>query len=598
MDLNQESLADIPLIIEFCKRLNIQSIINESFPTHGNQVGLSNGQIILGWVAHILTQNNHCKSPVQDFINSHKMTLEALLGCQISDTDFEDCRLGRLLEKFANDSMWHSLEKLFYNNSFAILNLNTSPPRELTEDFSIETTISKTIKIDATTAYGHHEVIENEIMQHGFSKDRRPDLPQLKIMVSVEGNTGLQIASDVVAGNENDDLLYIPIISRTRKITDTEGCLMCGDSKMSAISIRADIMKNREFYLMPLQLHQGTKKTLQELVDKVVDGDQEVYLIDDVNDKNIKRLIGAGFEVERDQLYEETNNQEVKTLKWKERILLVRSFDHADQEMRKFNKKLSKLTETLIGIKGKICANKEKAEFDLLNALNKINIENELLYSLCEISVELVAEEKECKRSEKRNGKVRSGTFKLIKYRAIVSNVKINTEKLKAIIRKMGWRLYVTNAEKSSLTLASAYRFFRKTMFVIEIGFHILKDYINISPLFVKKPDQILGMTRLLILALKILTLMTAELRANMKKENIVLKGLYAGQPVRQHPSPTIESVLDYFTRNSPSLIGHKINDVWFWGVTKLTDTCRHILRLLGLSEDVYDNLPKKLLMG
>jgi len=219
MQLQHELVDDIPVIIGFCKRLNLSEIVDSHFKTHGNHTGLSNGKLILGWIAHILSQGNHRKAPVAEWANTHKMTLQAFLEEEISNTEFEDCRLGRLLDKFADDQDWQNFESSFYKNSFAVLRLDTVAPGEFKENPNAEEVgISKTLKIDSTTAYGHHEMIEGGIMQRGWSKDHRPDLPQLKIMASVEGKTGVSIASDIVPGNKPDDPLYVPIIERTMPI--------------------------------------------------------------------------------------------------------------------------------------------------------------------------------------------------------------------------------------------------------------------------------------------------------------------------------------------------------------------------------------------
>ena len=99
-------------------------------------------------------------------------------------------------------------------------------------------------------------------------------------------------------------------------------------------------------------------------------------------------------------------------------------------------------------------------------------------------------------------------------------------------------------------------------------------------------------MTRLLMLALKILTLMTAEIRSNMKKDNVILEGLYAGQPRRQHPLPTAQSILQYFCRQDIALIGVKMDEGWKWVITPITSTCGSILKLLNIPES-YNSLAK-----
>ena len=426
-------------------------------------------------------------------------------------------------------------------------------------------------------------------MQKGWSKDHRPDLPQLKIMVAVEGKTGIQITSDVVPGNENDDPLYLPIIERTRTIVDTANCLMCGDCKMSALYIRADIAKNKEFYLAPMQMsNEKIRLEFCDLVNQIVDGDQEAQLINETfieNNKTINRTIGAGYEIEKSRSHVDGGI----VFKWNERLLIVRSFDHAKNEIKKFEIKISNFENDLIKLTSKLHSSEEAAEKELLSKIEK-KLRSDEISNLFKIETKLLIEEKSRKRSEKRNGKTREGSYKVDKYRYTVSFVTINLEKLINMKYKLGWRLYVTNAEKKHLTFCSAYKYYRKTMYVIEIGFHVLKDYIKISPLFVRNQDQIIGMTRLLMLALKILTLMTAEIRSNMKKDNVILEGLYAGQPKRQHPFPTAQSILQYFSRQDIVLIGVKMDEGWKWVITPLTCICQSILKLLKIPES-YSNL-------
>jgi len=592
MNTKHELLSDIPIIIEFCKRLELQRIIDEHFPNHGNQEGLSNGQLSIGWIAHILTQNNHCKSPVQQWQMNHKLSLEALLEAKISNTDFEDCRLGRLLEKFANDNSWHAFEAAFYKDSFTILDLNTKSSDSFEEEIFDEKRIIKSIKIDSTTAYGHHKVKENGIMQRGWSKDHRPDLPQLKIMVASEGNTGFQIVSDIVAGNCSDDPLYLPIIERTRTVIDTKGYLMCGDCKMAAIKTKANIVKNNEFYLFPLPLQDSAKILLNKLVDEVVEGQQQAELIYDVNENELTKIIGAGFESERIQEFKENNQEHV--ICWTERVLLVKSYDHAEQEISRFYDKIKKINESLFKLASKQSSKPETAKKELLEKITKFLNENNASHYF-DVEIEIEIGEREVKRHEIRNGKKREGTFKTKYYRARVVTVKENKVLIDKSTHKIGWRLYATNASQQMLTFTQAYKYFRKTMYVIEIGFHKLKDYLNISPLYVRKDDQILGMTRFLMLALKILTLMTAELRVNIKKRNIILKGLYAGQPARQHKAPTAESVLKYFSRMEIVLIGQQINNVWYWNTTQLSEDCKLILSLLRIPEKIYENIAQRL---
>lgn len=614
MDFSAEGVADIPLITEFCKRLKVDCTINEAFGTHGNQKNLSNGLLVIGWLAHALTESNHCKAPVKEWANNHKMVLSGLFEKILNENEFDDCRLSRLLERFADDQKWQNFESSFYNNTMSILQLDTKA-LDYFKDTSCKSDegINKTIKCDSTTAYGHHKVIEDGIMQRGWSKDFRPDLPQLKLMVSVEGNTGTSIASQIVSGNTNDDILYIPIIERTRKTINTYNCLFCGDCKMSNLETRANIVQNEEFYLTPLQMNNEKIKTeFASLVDKVVNGDQIVELIFSLSEKDV--LIGAGYEISRQQSYTDANG---KFIEWSERVLVVRSLDHAKSEFKRFEEKVKKIKAEIQKTVSKQFKNKVEAENELKIKIEKILTSNNMK-NVFEIEYEIQEKIAEKARGEIRGGKKREGTFKLVSYKAVIGSVKTNEQIIQQVKSKLGWRLYVTNTPKKYLMLPIAYSFYRETMYVVEIGFHRIKDYFNISPLFVWEEQQIIGMTRFLTLALKILTLMTAEIRANLKKNETILQGLYAGQKARKHEAPTAESILKYFSRQKINLIGIKKPVIelevdmenmkvtqpstnldlfhnWKWMIDNLSDTCKTILKSLQLQDNIYDRLPDKI---
>jgi len=62
------------------------------------------------------------------------------------------------------------------------------------------------------------------------------------------------------SGNQNDEAMYIPTLERMRKSFNTEGFLFCGDSKISTKTVLESVVKNKEFYLCPLQFRAWFKK--------------------------------------------------------------------------------------------------------------------------------------------------------------------------------------------------------------------------------------------------------------------------------------------------------------------------------------------------
>jgi hypothetical protein len=73
------------------------------------------------------------------------------------------------------------------------------------------------VRMDSTTANGHWTVTEDGLFPFGQSTDYRPDLPQVKGMLSALEPLGLPVATDVSPGQQADDPLYVPAIARVRE---------------------------------------------------------------------------------------------------------------------------------------------------------------------------------------------------------------------------------------------------------------------------------------------------------------------------------------------------------------------------------------------
>jgi transposase len=118
--------------------------------------------------------------------------------------------------------------------------------------------VPQQVRLDATTIEGHHTPTQEGIMQYGYSKDHTY-VPQMKMMVATVDtqDNGHLIATEMVKGNCAEDPLYQPILARVRQILNQPGLLYLGDSKMSAIATRADIVAHGDDYLVPLANRNG-----------------------------------------------------------------------------------------------------------------------------------------------------------------------------------------------------------------------------------------------------------------------------------------------------------------------------------------------------
>ena len=60
-----ERIDDIPLLLAQLERMQVGSLLDQHFPTHGNWRGLSLGTVSAVWLAFILSEGGHCMSHVQ-----------------------------------------------------------------------------------------------------------------------------------------------------------------------------------------------------------------------------------------------------------------------------------------------------------------------------------------------------------------------------------------------------------------------------------------------------------------------------------------------------------------------------------------------------
>ena len=171
--------------------------------------------------------------------------------------------------------------------------------------------------------------------------------------------------------------------------------------------------------------------------------------------------------------------------------------------------------------------------------------------------------------------------------------VERNEEAIAQFVSMLGWRAYATNAPQERLSLEQAVREYRHE-YHIERGFGRLKGApLSIAPLYVKRDDQVTGLTHLLSLALRVLTLMEFVVRRTLKQQEATLAGLYKDNPRRATATPTAERLLQAFVPITLTQVQLPTQTVRH--VTPLTPVQEQILRLLGLPADLYAALAREI---
>jgi len=548
--------------------MGIPEVLDNVICPHGNRQGISIGWLATGWMSYILSEADHRMSEVESWAAKQTGTLTRLLRGLVGEKDFADDRLADVLRWLSDDQCWADIEAQLGPRLIRVYDLERSP-----------------IRLDSTTVAVYHDAEGNTLFRHGHSKDHRPDLAQLKVMLATLDPMGMPLATLVVAGNESDDGLYVPVIKRARPVVGQGGRLYIGDAKMGALATRAFVQAGGDYYLTPLARVGKVPELLLSLLKPVWTKKQRVDRIyapseNGSSDSEGKpELLALGYEVTREQ----EAQVEGKTVTWQERVLVVYSSSMARRARRGLAERLDRAEQALLALtpppgRGK----RQWADLEALQKAAQVILQKHRVEGLLEAHYK-----REVKRRTIRKYRDRPArTEEQVRY---VVQVTRDRRAMHLTRRLMGWRLYVTNAPAETFSLAEAVWAYRGAP-RIERDFRRLKGHpLGIRPLYVRRQDHAKGLVRLLSLALRVLTVVEHVVRRQLQVSGETLSGLYAGNPKRQTARPTTERLLKAFQGITLTVV--QLPEQVIRHVTPLSELQRRILSLLGLPVSIYDNL-------
>ena len=576
----QERIDDVPLLIGMMGRMKLAEALDKHLGQHHLHQGLSNGQLAVGWIAYILSQSDHRKYAVQDWAEGLSHTLESLFGCSLRQNEFSDDRLSILLDRLAKVD-WTAVEADLFASCFAVYELP-----------------SDCVRLDSTTSCGYHAIDPDGIMQLGHSKDHRPDLPQLKIMAAVTQPLAFPLSTDIAPGNTADDVLYWPTIVKVKALINKVGLLFVGDNKMAALETRGRIARAKDYYLMPLPHTGQTAKLFDSWVDEALrkekqprpdeDGQQSDQLTQvwQTDEKDDKTLIAKAYEFTRTL----TASIDEKEETWTERVQVLQSQSLLSSQKTLLERRLQQAQEevrqlTRSGKGHKVWRKEEELAVAVKDILEKKDVEG-----LLEVKWE---KEETSKKHYGKSGRPKAGAVakEEVQMRYKISEVKRDEEKIKQRQERLGWRAEVTNAPQERLSLAASVLTYREGA-GLERPFHQMKDEpLGIRPLFVKKEGQIKGLTRLVMIALRVLTLVEIVIRARLAETGEKLPGMHEGQKNKKEGRPTGRRLLRGIARLQLTLSEVVYQGVSTWHLPALPTLLVLVLALLGLSPTLYTGL-------
>ena len=581
-EVQSERIDDIPLLLHILVKMGVAEHIDKAYTPHKNWRGLSVGWVTTVWLTYILSQCDHRMNHVRDWVNVRRDALEKLIGQEIRATDFTDDRLGEVLRYLSGNATWQQVESDISQHIIIVYDLESGP-----------------IRLDATVGQVYHDPEQHTLFQVGRTKagDYKT---QFKLMLGALDPMGLPLAVDVVSGEQADDVLYVPMYQRIRQTLGQRGLLYVGDAKMGAIESRATIQAGGDWYLMPLAMVGETPALLDSLLDHL-NTDLSTPLDDSSGSKQVETTkvylpealpsdpeqtpdpacaIAEGFEttIERAVVL---NGQPII---WTERLLCVKSFTYAQAQRKGLEKRLERAEAALKALtpapgRGRKQYTDEAA---LMAAIEQIKRR----YNVKEL-LDVTWERQETKKHIRAYGGRPGRTETTVRYQVMVTP---NIDAIARAERRLGFRLYATNAPLESLPLSQAVLTYRN-QYIAEQDFARLHGrHLGITPLYVQRDDHACGLVRLLTLALRVMVMMEFLARRTLAEQSTILSGIYAGNPKRATTRPTAEQMLSAFKEITLTTIGLP-HGLCIQHLTPLTKVQELILLLLGMSTAIYTDL-------
>ncbi len=643
---------DVPLLVGMMMQTGLHEVIDRHIARHPLQRELSWGLTTVIWLACILSEGDHRKVSVETYIKGMKNTLSNLTGQDISEADFTDDRLTNLLKYLSSDSDWENIEIDLGQRTISAYELKTetvrcdattvSGYREIKEDGMFQFGHSKDdpslpqIKI----ATGSLDPLGMPLATDVVSGERADDLlyeSVIKRIDSIIGKKGLLYVGDCKmcafdtrqyivglsgyyfcplprTGNTSEDIeeWIREGISREKKDKQAEEKDKRAEEKDKRVEKkdkqaeekdkqaekkdkRAE-KKDKQAEEKDKQAEekdkQAEKKDKQaeekdkqaEKKDKQAEKKKELTEIKVMNDKDEEVIIAKGYELKR----ERKGVVEGKEMEWTERVLIVKSLSYANKMEKGLETRLKNAEEKIRALTPQRGKGKKQIteEAELKSRAEEI-LKKHRVEGLLDYEYERETEKK-VKYVGRGRGSVNRKTEVIERIRYQITNVTRNGVKIKKEKEKFGWRAYVTNAPEKRLSLSDAVKCYRN-QYRIERVFDRLKNCLKISPVFVKREDQIVGMTHLLTLGVRILTLTEFIVRRSLNADNSKLGGLHPENRIKETDKPTAERLLKAFSGITLIIIkeGNKITRL----LTPLSELQKNILKRLGLDVSLYQDL-------
>ncbi|HEY6411202.1 MAG TPA: DUF4277 domain-containing protein, partial [Ktedonobacteraceae bacterium] len=488
--VTSEQVNDVPLLVGILEDMGIRRHVDAHVGQHASWEGISAGTIIEIWLCYMLTEQDHRLVAVRAWANERREIFNALLGIELRETDLSDDRLAVVLDKIGYEKIQAQIDG-----------------EMIKEWVTVYALPSHAIRLDSTSVSVYSAIEgKNSLIQRGHSKEHRPDLGQFKIMLSTLDPLGMPLVCQVLSGQQADDGLYVPSYDQTVRLLGRSDVLVVGDSKMAALETRGHIVAGGSRYLCAYR-PVGHSTALREWVGEAFAHEADWETVSDVDKTTGEmRSIALIYNGQRSQTWLDPDTQLPHV--WQERVLVVRSESMREKLLQHSRERLSHFQQALAALRRPIARGRRRyrTQAELQPVVQALVAK----YHLAGLGTVPLLEEI-----------LPNGTS-----RWIVGQFSLNEAAWDTYQRQMGWQLYLTNATPAQYDNTALLWTYRHQVFHERTFSRLKTRQLNIRPLFLRSKPRIVGLTWLLALALRLLTLTEFRLRTALQQRHEGLLGL------------------------------------------------------------------------
>jgi transposase len=553
LTITNEQVNSLPLLLGIITEMGIRDLIDTHVTPHGNWEGASVGTIVSLWLSHILQERDHRLVSVRDWATERVQTINRLLHITLRDTDCTDDRLATILSMLGDPTIQAALDADLLQRWVRIYRLPTN-----------------TVRLDSTSVSVYHETDDaDSLLQHGYSKEHRPDLRQFKLMLSTLDPLGLPLCCQPIAGNRGDDGLYVPAYDAAVRALGTTALLVVGDSKMGALPTRGHMVAEGSCYLCAYHPIHATAEIASWVSTALVHPDDWVRL-ESVDPRTGEVQLDAVVEAfERRQSWTDPATQQPTS--WTERVLLVRATAYQTGLTRLREQALARLTTDLLKLAQPPTRGRKRyrQESELAQVVTK---------RITEAKLDGVVQ------TELQTVPLSDGSTAWV-----LAAFWVDLAAWQAMLERLGWQVYVSNTTAEQYDVPSLVAVYHQQA-IHERGFSRLKTRnLKVRPLYLRDETRIAGLIWLLCVALRVLTLTEYRLRSALQLRAEELAGLNPASRTQTTAQPTTERVIAAFGNLTLTVLTQ--DGIEQHHVSPLNRTQQQILDLLGLPPDLYAGL-------